>query len=99
MREPSSVMATSRSVPDSVNAADPDVVIVVRTTECGAGLMANHTAAPVTAATTNTTPVRVTTRHHTGLRPRGAADSMLVGGARLALFSSPNSAVEVSATR
>ena len=46
MREPSGVMATSRSVPCSVNAADPDVVIVVRTTEGGAGRVANHTAAP-----------------------------------------------------
>ena len=43
-------MATSRSTPDSVNAVDPDVVIVVRTTEGGAGRVSNQTPVPATAA-------------------------------------------------
>ena len=42
-------MATSRSVPCSVNAVDPDVVIVVRTTGGGRGRVANHTTAPASS--------------------------------------------------
>src|SRR5687767_13927102 len=99
MREPSGVMATSRWTPDSANAVDPDVVIVVRTTCGGAGRVANHTEAPATMPATSAATVSAATRRHSSLRGSGAADVELAGGARLAPFSNTNTAVEISATR
>jgi hypothetical protein len=49
-------MATSRSVPCSVNATDPDVVTAIRTTEGGTRRVANRVSVVATVATTNTTP-------------------------------------------
>ena len=72
-------MATSRSVPDSVNAADPDVVIVVRTTEGGTGRVANHMSVVGTMRLTTSAPaVSAAARRHSGLRGSGAAGAVLV---------------------
>ena len=64
-----------------------------------AGRVANHTRGAATAATTSAPAVSAATRRHSGLRGSGAADTVPAGGARLAPFSSTNSAVEMSATR
>ena len=69
-------MARSRSAPCRVNAADPDVVIVVRVTGGGAGRVANHTSAPPRTATTSAPAVSAAMRRHSGLRGSGAADAV-----------------------
>ncbi len=73
-------MATSRSAPCSDNAADPDVVIVMRTTEGGAGRVSEpHAARRRAAATTSAAAVSTATRRHSGLRGSGAADTVAGG--------------------
>ena len=100
MREPSGVMATSRSAPLSVNAVDPDVVTVVRTTEGGSGARGEpREPSPATAATTS-----APRRQRRDAPPQRSAwqrcgDAVPAAGARLAPLSSTNSAVEMSAIR
>jgi hypothetical protein len=71
-------MARSRSPPDSVNAVDPDVVTVVRTTLGDAGRVANHVSVVATAATTSAPAVSAATRRYSGPCGSGAADAVLV---------------------
>src|SRR5947207_11203570 len=98
-RDPSGVIARSRSLPLMLSAAVPDEASDRRETRGGTGRVANHVSVVATAATPSTTPVIATARSHGGLRGCGAADTVPAGGARLAPFSRTNSAVEMSATR
>src|SRR5207253_8573634 len=91
-------MARSRSAPLHLLAAIPEVASGRRETRGGMGRIAYHTAAPATAATTNTTPVIAAARRHSGPRDSGAADAA-TDPLRLACSSIAKSAVETSATR
>ena len=53
-------------MPDSVNAADSDVVIVVRITDGGADRVNNQTPAPASSATTQSAAATRVARRHSG---------------------------------
>src|SRR5262245_22709383 len=97
MREPSGVIARSRSPPVMVNAPVPAAEMVVRVTRPAVGRTTSHTPAPTTAEATNAAATGVTTRRQNG--GGGTADAAAAGDARSALLSRTNSAVDMLATR
>ena len=70
MREPSGVMATSRSLPLS-NAVGPDAVIVERTTEGGAGRVSSQTLPAARSALRSRAAAVAIARRRSGQPPAG----------------------------